>query len=232
MKMHSGFSIRSLSISVFFLLALTYPVDAQVTFEGCTDFRGLPVASVLDYSVNDVAVASLAPSGAPIIKYNPNALSIYHPKTKMFWYAHECGHHALGHTFGTAHPLVREQQADCWAIRTLRQRSFFSDNDVNIVQSELSRIPFGDWTHLPGPQRAINLSACLGGSSTPRRLPPPSTTDSASTGEECEDRCDNRKARCIEGCTTATCQDRCDTKYDACHDRCYVLPPNIEDLSR
>ena len=34
---------------------------AQVTFDGCVDFRGLPVVSILNSGLSDVAMAGMAP---------------------------------------------------------------------------------------------------------------------------------------------------------------------------
>lgn len=133
---------------------------AQVTFEGCVDIRGLPVASVLNYNVPDVAMANLAPNGAPVIQYNPMVLARLSAQTRVFFYAHECAHHALGHAFMSI-PFQQEQDADCWAIRTLVHRGILnSGDDVTAVQRDLSFSP-GDWTHVPGPQRQFNLRACL-----------------------------------------------------------------------
>jgi hypothetical protein len=152
------------------LLALSgafcaWPLIAQITYDGCQDIRGISVASVLDYSVRDVAVAMLAPNGAPIIRYNPSVLSWFQPETRLFWYGHECGHHALGHSFGTAFPSQMEQQADCFGIRELIKSGVLSRRDVSTIQADLSRLGSGDWTHLPGPIRAMNLKACLSSSS-------------------------------------------------------------------
>ena len=133
---------------------------AQVTFDGCSDFRGLPVASILNPALPDVAMASLAPNGAPIIQYNPNVLITLSPQTRMFFYAHECAHHALAHMARNI-PFRQEQEADCWAIQTLVQRGIFTlQGDVAAVQRDLAFSP-GDWTHVPGPQRQFNLQACL-----------------------------------------------------------------------
>lgn len=148
----------------FFVAAigLHCPVHAQVTYDGCRDVRGIPVASIADFDLRDVANASLAPTGAPIIRYNPRVLAWLQPQTRLFFYAHECGHHALGHAFGSAFPTAIEQQADCFGIRTLVRENLVDDDGITIIQGDLQRAGGGDWTHLPGPQRAINLRACLG----------------------------------------------------------------------
>lgn len=152
-------------LSVFWALLWTpFIANAQmITFDGCRDIRGVPVASVLDVTVQDVAVAGLALNGAPIIRYNPNVLSWFDPKTRLWWYGHECGHHALGHNFGTTHPLRVEQDADCFGIRSLVDAGLADNDDIAVIQQDLSRLGSGDWTHLPGPVRAVNLRRCLQG---------------------------------------------------------------------
>jgi hypothetical protein len=134
--------------------------QAQTTYEGCRDAAGRPVASVANNSLQDVAMAALGPNGQPIIYYNQLVLSNLSPQSRLFWYGHECGHHALGHTLGRSYPSSREQEADCFGITTLVGAGRLDLNDVRIIQSEISHSP-GDWTHLPGPQRAINLGGCL-----------------------------------------------------------------------
>lgn len=162
---------------LFAFAALGMALDGRaqmITYDGCRDIRGVPVASVMDIGIRDVAVAGLAPNGAPIIRYNPQVLSWFHPKTRLWWYAHECGHHALGHNFGTTHPLRMEQDADCFGIRSLVEEGLVDDDDIPVIQADLSRAGPGDWTHLPGPVRAVNLRRCLRGSSaTPPSTPRP-----------------------------------------------------------
>jgi len=146
-----------------FLVAVCVPATAaaQVTFDGCSDFRGIAVASIMNTNLPDVAAANWAPNGAPIIMYNPYVLARLSPQTRLFFYAHECAHHALGHAIRSI-PFHQEQEADCWGIRTLVARGALNGSqDVMAVQNDLSFSP-GDWTHVPGPRRAINLRACLG----------------------------------------------------------------------
>ena len=110
---------RLILISLLTIVVQLSEASAQgVTYDGCRDFRGIEVASVPS-NVNNVAVAALAQNGAPVIYYNPQVLSYFHPVTQEFWYLHECAHHALAHTIGSAHPFVREKAADCWAIHTM-----------------------------------------------------------------------------------------------------------------
>lgn len=136
-------------------------VEAQVSFGGCRDARGIPVASIRNDRINDVAYANLDRSGRPIIVYNSRVLSWQAPQTRLFWYGHECGHHALGHTLGRGHRMTGEQAADCFGIVTIVKKGLIKLRDVEVIQRDLSRLGPGDWTHLPGPVRAINLKRCL-----------------------------------------------------------------------
>ena len=149
--------------AVLFLLAASIqsPALAQVTYDGCRDFRGTPVASVLAPGIQDVAMATIAQGGQPVIYYNPNVLANLQPPTRLFFYGHECGHHRLGH-IQRGMPAGSEQEADCFGVRELVGAGLLSDADVSVVQRDIAAFARTDWSHLPGPIRAINLRACLG----------------------------------------------------------------------
>ena len=80
----------------------------------CVDTLGLKVMAGPNARLNNVAVAFRAPNGKPLITYNPVVLKRFHPVTRAFWFYHECGHHALGHSAGNR-PMSRERDADCVA---------------------------------------------------------------------------------------------------------------------
>src|SRR5688572_5140707 len=122
-------SMRGIGLAVIGIFAAARAVGAQVTFDGCVDYRGIAVASVRNDGINDVAIARSAPNGAPIIEYNVQVLAKLQPQTRLFFYAHECAHHALAHGV-RGHPLTREQEADCWAVRTLTERGDLDDDDM------------------------------------------------------------------------------------------------------
>lgn len=153
---------RMLQIAIAILTSTAATLSAQITYDGCVDFRGAAVASVSRPGLGDVASATYAPNGAPVIYYDPNVLSWLSPQTRLFFYGHECGHHVLAHSVRNI-PLSREQEADCFGIRELFRRGLLSRSDLTAIQNDLARAGTGDWTHLPGPQRAINLERCLGG---------------------------------------------------------------------
>lgn len=206
---------------------------------GCVDARGIPVMDIPDPRVNDIAVSTLAPNGAPIIVYNPYiALSVSNT-TRRFFYFHECGHHVLGHVLGGSIPFVSEQAADCWAARTLVQRGEFTLNDLQQVQLEISRSP-GDWSHLPGPQRSMNLIAlCMGGGSSGASAEESSSPTERYAGkhanwDQCYDACKTRQDSCeenrcsrLDGDAWDACYDRCQSAMDRCTDRC--APPSDDD---
>lgn len=161
-------------LAAFFAFCfLHFSAVAQVTYEGCIDFRGMPVASVMDNSINDVAVAHIS-NGQPLIRYSTQVLAMLSAPTRRFFYVHECAHHALAHT-AAAPSLQNERQADCWAARTMRSQLGFSNSDLQAVSADIARVGRADWTHLPGPYRVIDINACFNvvdGSSN-RHVPPP-----------------------------------------------------------
>jgi hypothetical protein len=133
----------------------------------CIDFRGIAVTYVPNAGINDIAMATYV-NNAPVVFYNPNVVATVSAPTAAFFSAHECGHHVLGHAVRDI-PFSREQEADCFAITELVRQGMFGETEIRIVQNELAAFGRADWTHLPGPQRAINLRACLETKPTPRR---------------------------------------------------------------
>lgn len=167
--------VKSCFLILAFSLCASSAINGQVvTYEGCIDARGVPVASILDNSIGDIAIASLMPNGVPVIRYSQFRLNWLSPQTRLWAYGHECGHHALGHTIGTTHASQVEQAADCYGIRKLVGAGLLEDSDITAIQQDLARMGPGDSTHLSGRVRAVNLRLCLQGndSSTPSRSAP------------------------------------------------------------
>lgn len=146
---------------VFIISLLLFAENASADYwGGCFDALGRAVPDRANYSLNDIAVSRLEQSGSPIIEYNPNIVLSVSPATRRFFYLHECGHHALGQLVtGQYFPLVSEQEADCWAAKNLSQQGL-SLVDLRAIQNDVAKSP-GDWAHLPGPRRALNLEACI-----------------------------------------------------------------------
>ncbi|KAB2966089.1 MAG: hypothetical protein F9K16_00275 [Thermoanaerobaculia bacterium] len=128
---------------------------------GCRDALGTPVLEYANPSLPDIAMATIV-NGGPAIIYNPNVTLSVGSRTRRFFYFHECGHHALGQIVSRASiPFQAEQEADCWAAQTLVESGGFTAADLELVARDVSTSP-GDWSHLPGPQRALNLLRCIG----------------------------------------------------------------------
>lgn len=132
---------------------LAVTANAQITFDGCVDSRGVPVASLPNLQLADIAMAMPNPYGASVIQYNPGVLSWVKPATRLFFYVHECAHLAI--------PTSNESVADCWAIRTLINKGLVDEDSVESIQNDIAQFGRGDWTHLPGPMRAISLRVCI-----------------------------------------------------------------------
>ncbi len=143
---------------------LSQPGYAQTYIAGfpvyCTDIRGFSVVTIPDSQLNDVGVARLAPNGAPIIFLNPTILANLPPVVQLFWYAHECAHHVLGHILKP--PIIsNEIEADCWAIRIGRDQNWFQQHDLEVMYMYFINNPGSPWGHLPGPQRLENFARCF-----------------------------------------------------------------------
>ncbi len=179
--------------------------------------RGQPVASILDYSINDVAVARIE-FGQAVIRYNPRVLTQMSEATRHFFYVHECAHHVLGHTIRRP-SLSSEREADCWAINTMREDMGLSTYALRAIQNDFARLGRGDWTHLPGPMRAIDLEACLETFHDDTEDYNESEAD-IDACEECMDKCEEAWERCFDRCDSDSCFDRCDRVADRCMDRC------------
>jgi hypothetical protein len=59
--------------------------------DGFADANGIPVASILYNSINDVTIARLDKLGRPTIQNNTEVLGSFSPETRLIWYAHEGG---------------------------------------------------------------------------------------------------------------------------------------------
>jgi hypothetical protein len=125
----------------------------------CFDVRGTPV-TLVKTQIPDIGQAAIY-QGRPVILFNALFARRLPSAVVTFFLYHECAHHALGHTLGAGMPLTREQAADCWAVRKLFEIGQFDDESVETVQATIARLGRADWTHLPGPMRAINLRRCL-----------------------------------------------------------------------
>lgn len=125
----------------------------------CFNVQGIPVTYFPNPNVNDIAMATTAPNGSPVVIWNPNIAASLHPATLEFFYYHECAHHALGHPLGSYGP-GSERMADCWAKQTMMQIGVITQNKYNIIIQQLLQYstPNIDWPN--GHVRTSYLNNC------------------------------------------------------------------------
>lgn len=208
------------SATIFLLLLCAEDASSQHGLTHCVDFRGAPVVSLVNPGLPDVAMATYTPTGTPVVIFNPGAIRWVSEPTRRFFYAHECAHHALAHSVRGI-PFTQEQEADCWAVRKLISSDDFGEDDLALVEQDVARFGAGDWTHLPGPVRAINLRACLQDRDRGDRTEHRSSRDA---WDVCYDKCEAVQGRCVDRCPDGdawdACYDRCERRFDSCTNRC------------
>lgn len=139
----------------------------------CRDMRGYAVHTMQIANLGDVGRAGVV-NRVPVIVIDPHIINRLPDKLQIFFYQHECGHHALGHWYGGN--SEQEKEADCWAIRSGRENGTFSRDDVMSFAPFLAASGGSPFGHLPGPQRAKFLLRCY---DEPGDRAMPATTASA-----------------------------------------------------
>jgi len=132
---------------------------AQAPYPSCFSINNVQVQYFPDPTINDIAIARLAPNGMPVVLWNPGILLSMQPATQEFFYYHECAHHALGHTLGAYGP-GSERQADCWAKQTMDQVGVLTQHKYQIIRQQLIQFssPGIDWPN--GQVRVAYLDQC------------------------------------------------------------------------
>ncbi|HEV2082837.1 MAG TPA: hypothetical protein VGR32_10340 [Brevundimonas sp.] len=120
----------------------------------CVDYGGTPVRIYVTNGLDNVGIATRTQQGQPIIVLNPNVFARFSPTVQVWWFAHECGHHALG-------PYNSETNADCWGVKVMRQQGLLHSYwQLDQFARELASLPGSPTGHLPGPARAWNIANC------------------------------------------------------------------------
>jgi len=143
--------------------AVPIPIGPVVTIGGgtfsCVDPLG---HQVMNYSAptNQIAVATML-NGASAIVLDLNVLGNTAWQFELIAYAHECGHHFLGHVLNPSYTPNpgHELAADCWAAKTTRDYGWLSPADYSVAMSVLYTFP-GDVVHPSGSVRVQNSNAC------------------------------------------------------------------------
>lgn len=147
-------SAQNVSAQMFEVFVAGIPVN-------CTSHYGEPVAIFSDDSVyQNIGIASRIQGGRPIMVLSPTFMNQIPPQAAVFWFAHECAHHALPIGIGTQNRQA-ELNADCFAIRNMRNWGLIRNRrDFEAVISTVVGMA-GTSMHLPGPSRARLLWDCL-----------------------------------------------------------------------
>lgn len=121
----------------------------------CTNWQGVPVQIIPSPYLDNVGVAHADAFGRPVIQLNPNVMNQFSILVQTWWFAHECGHHALPPYQNS------ESNADCWGIRVMRNQGLIQwQAQLNAFAYELANLPGSAAGHLPGPARAANIANC------------------------------------------------------------------------
>ena len=126
----------------------------------CRASNGRDVISVAARS-GPIAKASTDAEGRATIEYDARESAGLVPQVRLFVYAHECGHHALGHDPHSSFTSSQETDADCFAIRTLETRFGFTANDAGLLQNAMHDAPPEVIRRLPWRPRPYDLPGCL-----------------------------------------------------------------------
>lgn len=122
------------------------PGPAGEPFSGYDDLCGFPV--VTDRTAH-ISLATVDPSGAPLIVLDPRLDAPGEEYRRTFLIAHECAHHRLGHVTKDSFALrsvsrraVRDQEmsADCWAAEQLARVG--EDRTVRIMMDRFFKSGF------------------------------------------------------------------------------------------
>ncbi len=163
----SATALAAVAAALLFVQAAEAQTLRNARYTSCRDAAGTRVVAVNTTRLNNVGMAGRV-NGRPVILFNPNILRRFRPITRTFWFYHECAHHALGHSLGHR-PMSRERDADCWAVRQMRQRGLLTAAGLRTIQRDLYPLNGDGHLYLPGPQRAAYVRACATG----RRTAPP-----------------------------------------------------------
>lgn len=142
---------------------VSVPRDVPAVYEDCVDFKGDKITARTDEFVRYVAIARIDEADmTPVVEYNTYYIRWISPQTRLFMFTQECAHHALAHSlYGVDNPIEYDEEADCWAIKTLFEKGIIIEQDLALMQKDFSKIAADEWRRFPGKPRQINLKACL-----------------------------------------------------------------------
>ena len=167
------FSLVRATLALIFSLLLLAPAPksteaASSSFRvagmpmSCKDFRGRTVLALQVSDLGDVGRIWVV-NTVPYILLDPELMRTLPRPLQIFFYAHECAHHVLGHWYNRT--LSSEKEADCWAIKYGRDRDIFRRQMVVDFEPWLAKSRGSIFGHLPGRERVKHMLACFDGPS-------------------------------------------------------------------
>jgi len=126
----------------------------------CTDFRGRSVLALQVSDLGDVGRAWVV-NTVPYILMDPEVMRTLPNALQIFFYIHECAHHALGHWYNPS--ANSENDADCWAIVYGRDHGIFQRQTVVDFEPWLAKSRGSAFGHLPGRERIRHMLDCFDG---------------------------------------------------------------------
>lgn len=149
---------------MFYFFAYTIlPIAHAETINDYYDQKGQMVKVIYNNNSPNLAVAIEKPGAASITIINPNLMKKFSAPTQTFIYFHEAGHHSLGHLVNNSSTtMMHEQESDCFSIRVALTLNLIKHSDLGVIQKEIAGIGNGDWQHLSGATRSLNIQKCLG----------------------------------------------------------------------
>ena len=89
--------------------------------------------------------------------------------------------------------MLREKEADCWAMETLTSEGYLDKNDVKIILNDISNLSGDGWIYSPGPERSLLLSQCV-------------SFDDYENDDEYDDEYENEDLYCCDATGTPRCK--------------------------
>ncbi len=146
------------------LLMHTDPTHGADSTFTCTLDDGSKVDIVEDNTIDNIAISRVDSDGTHKIVVNMMVMkSNFSLPTRLFWMAHECAHHQLGHVYATSNikRAEYEREADCYGVVELVKDGRLDNDDLSTIIDEVSGIQKGQTQYyLSGPQRASDIKTC------------------------------------------------------------------------
>lgn len=147
---------------LYFLVYTIFSIAYAEITNDYYDQKGQIVKVIYDDNSPNIAVALEKSGVASVTIINSSLMKKFSSPTQTFIYFHEAGHHSLGHIINNSSTtMIQEQEADCYGIRVALTLNLIKHTDLKIIQKEVSSIGTGDWQHLSGATRSLNISKCL-----------------------------------------------------------------------